>query len=110
MNIELASTGGWADPISIKADEITTIHNYLLSIVQELQTNAVPNIELLTQLDYYTAGKAKETVESSAEANERVLELLDHYDRISTLVIDSLQKMAEADKAIAAQIIAKLEG
>lgn len=111
MNIELASTGGASAPrISVAADEMTTIFSHLQSIVEELQANAVPNIELLKQLDYYTAGKAIKAVEASADANERVLELLDHYNRISTLVIDSLEKMIEADEAIAAQIIARLEG
>lgn len=111
MNIELASTGAAsALPINVEVEEMTTIYNYLQSIVEELLANAQPNIELLQQLNYYTAGKAKSAVEAADDANERILELVEHYNRISTLVVDSLEKMAEADAAIAEQIIARLEG
>ena len=57
----------------------------------------------------YIVGKFNTAMEVYAEANEKVLDLQDNYIRASTLVIDTLITMMEADAAIAKQIIAKLE-
>lgn len=94
--------------INIDPDEITTIYKLLLGIIMELETNATPNIEKLGNLHYYTAGKAKKSMEVYADANKKVLDLYDNYSRAGTLVIDILNTMIQADEAIAEQIIAKL--
>ncbi|MGE6260575.1 hypothetical protein ACQKCU_22290 [Heyndrickxia sporothermodurans] len=100
--------GGSSVLINVNPDEITTIYNYLDEITKELETNASPNIEKLGSLNYYTEGKAKKAMEVYAEANKKVMELYDNYNRASTLVIDILNTMMKADRAIAEQIIAKL--
>jgi len=94
--------------INIDPDEITTIYKLLLGIIMDLETNAAPNIEKLGNFHYYTAGKAKKTMEVYADANKKVLDLYDNYSRAGTLVIDILNTMIQADEAIAEQIIAKL--
>lgn len=96
--------------IAINPDEITTIYNQLLEIITELESNVTPNVEKLSQLNYYTDGKAKKAMEVYAEANEKVLDLQDNYMRASTLVIDILNTMIETDAKLAEQIIAKLGG
>lgn len=95
--------------ISIDADEITTIYQYLEKILQELDTNARPKIEKLGNTQYYTAGKAMKAMKVYQQANKKIMDLYDNYSRAETLVIDTLNKMMQADKAIAEQIIAKLE-
>ncbi|MCM3603316.1 hypothetical protein M3175_21590 [Robertmurraya korlensis] len=100
--------GGSSKLININPDEMTTIFKYLDKILNELESNAAPNIEKLGNLNYYTEGKAKKTMEVYAEANQKVMDLYDNYTRASTLVVDILNTMMEADAAIAEQIIAKL--
>ncbi|WP_066057185.1 hypothetical protein [Robertmurraya korlensis] len=100
--------GGSSKLININPDEMTTIFKYLDGILKELESNAAPNIEKLGNLNYYTEGKAKKTMEVYAEANQKVMDLYDNYTRASTLVVDILNTMMEADAAIAEQIIAKL--
>lgn len=105
----MSSGGGSAPLITINPDEMTTIHTSIQEIITELESNVTPNVEKLGQLKYYTDGKAKEAMEIYAEANQKVLDLQDNYIRASTLVIDTLNTMMEADAAIAEKIIAKLE-
>ncbi|NMD71591.1 hypothetical protein HHO41_14910 [Bacillus sp. DNRA2] len=100
-------TGG--AKILVNPDEITTIYNYLQEILTELKTNAEPNIQKLSNLDFYTDGKAMEVMKVYHEANEKVMDLSDQYIRASSLVIDILNTMMKADNEIAQQIIAKLE-
>src|SRR5690554_4520985 len=104
----MSNGGGSAPLITVNPDEMTTIHTSIQEIITELESNVTPNVEKLGQLKYYTDGKAKEAMEIYAEANEKVLDLQDNYVRASTLVIDTLMTMMEADAAIAEQIIAKL--
>ena len=94
--------------ININPDEMTTIFTFLQAIITELETNAAPNIEKLGNIDYYTEGKAKKTMEVYAEANQKVMDLYENYSRAAALVIDILNTMMQADEAIAEQIIAKL--
>jgi len=103
-----ADGGGSSLLININPDEMTTIFTFLQAIITELETNALPNIEKLGNIDYYTEGKAKKTMEVYAEANQKVIDLYDNYSRAATLVIDILNTMMQADEAIAEQIIAKL--
>jgi len=100
--------GGSSKLIYLNPDEMTNIFKYLDEILKELESNAAPNIEKLGNLNYYTEGKAKKTMEVYAEANQKVMELYDNYTRASTLVIDILNTMIQADAAIAEQIMAKL--
>jgi hypothetical protein len=103
-----AEGGGSSLLININPDEMTTIFTLLQAIITELETNATPNIEKLANIDYYTEGKAKKTMEVYTEANQKVMDLYDNYSRAGTLVIDILNTMMQADEAIAEQIIAKL--
>ncbi|MEN1967627.1 hypothetical protein WMZ97_06050 [Lentibacillus sp. N15] len=112
--VQLAVSGAGAGAgagvtIDISPDEITTIYNQLQDIITELESNTTPNIEKLGKLNFYKAGKAKESMEVFADANEKLNDLYENYVRASTLVIDVLNKMIEADQAVAEQIIAKLE-
>lgn len=100
--------GGGAPRITVDPDEITTIYNYLQDIITELESQVEPNIIKLSELNFYTAGKAKEAMDAYADANEKIMDLYDNYVRISTIVVDILNKMIETDEAIAEQIIAKL--
>lgn len=100
--------GGSSLLININPDEITTIFKLLQGIITELETNAIPNIEKLGSIDYYTEGKAKKTMEVYGEANQKVMDLYDNYSRAATLVVDILNTMIQTDEAIAEQIIAKL--
>lgn len=100
--------GGSASLINVNTDEMTTIFTYLQEIITELESNAASSIEKLGNIDFYTEGKAKKTMEVYAEANEKIMDLYDNYSRASTLVIDILNTMMEADQEIAEQIIAKL--
>lgn len=110
MNIHTASVGGGSGSlISINPDEITTIFNHLQAIVSDLESNVVPNVKKLKRVNYYSAGKAMKAVEASKDANNKTLDLLDHYYRVSSLVVETLQSMIEADEAIAERIIAALE-
>ncbi len=102
-------TSGGGTTINVRADELTSIYTKLEAIITELESNAVPNISTLGELNYYEAGKAKEAMEVYTDANKKMLDLYDNYMRASTLVIDTLNAMIEADQAIAEQIIAKLE-
>lgn len=109
MNIERLSATGTGSTVSVHADELTSVFLKLEAIVTELETNALPNISKLGELNFYEAGKAKEAMEVYAEANQKMADLFDNYLRASTLVIDTLNQMMETDQAIAEQIIARLE-
>jgi hypothetical protein len=108
-DIVRTSAVGSGTAINVRADELTSIYTKLEGIITELESNAVPNISRLSELDYYEEGKAKEAMEVYAEANQKMLDLFDNYMRASALVIDVLNTMMEADQAIAEQIIARLE-
>ncbi|AZU60155.1 hypothetical protein [Neobacillus mesonae] len=101
--------GGSGLLININPDEITTIYKHLLAIITELENNAVPNIERLGNIDYYTEGKAQKTMAVYPEANRKVMDLYDNYSRAAALVVDILNTMIQTDENIAQQIIAKLE-
>jgi len=103
-----AADGGSGVLINMDPDELTTIIQYLKKIAEELQQNAIPNIEKLGNLGYYTSGKAKKAMEIYPKANEKILDLVENYERASSLVYDILIKMIQTDEAIAEQIIAKL--
>ncbi len=105
-----AQGGSGGQKIHVNPDEITTIYKQLEAIINELETNAMPNIQKLGSLNFYTEGKAMKAMEVYPEANQKVSDLLDHYIRAETLVIDILNTMMQADKEIAEQIIGKLEG
>ena len=107
-NAHLASTGGGSVPINIEADEITSMYQQLESILIEFESNVLPNVEQLGDSQFYTAGKAKEAMDVYHEANTKVMEIYNHYERASMLVIETLNDMMEADAAIASQIIGKL--
>lgn len=68
-----------------------------------------PGYRKIKDTNFYKAGKAMEAMEAYPDANEKFMELQDHYARISTLVIHTLEKMIETDEAIAAKIIEALE-
>lgn len=101
--------GGGSGTIDVNPDEITTVFNYLNRILSELEETAIPNIKKLSSLDYYTAGRAMKAMAVYDEANEKIMDLYDHYSRAATLVMDILLTMMEVDQQIAEQIIAKLE-
>ncbi len=101
--------GGGSGTIDINPDEMASIYNYLHKILSELENTAAANIKKLSGLDYYTAGKAKDAMKVYDEANEKIMELYDHYSRASALIVDVLNTMIELDENIAKQIIAKLE-
>jgi|SRR5690625_4922695 len=103
------SAAGGGTTINVRADELTSIFTKMEDIITELESNAVPNINRLSELNYYEEGKAKEAMEVYAEANQKMLDLFDNYTRASSLVIDVLNSMIEADEEIAEQIIASLE-
>ncbi|MFP7493409.1 hypothetical protein SFC66_06425 [Terribacillus saccharophilus] len=95
--------------ITINPEQLTNVFNQLLAIVQELETNALPAIEEISDTAFYTDGKAKDAMDVYAEANRKFLELMLHYDRIATLVNDTLLQMALTDRLIADRIIAAME-
>lgn len=101
-------TGSRSGKIHMDPDELATIIKYLEAIFKELETNAVPNIQKLKNIEFYTAGKAKNAMQVYPQANEKVLDLKDHYIRSSSLVFDILDKMIKTDKDLAEQVIAKL--
>lgn len=108
-NTHIQATGGGSGPrIKVDVDEITFIYQQIESILIEFEENVLPNIEQLSELTFYEAGKAKETMDAYKEANAKILEIYQHYDRAATLVIDTLNKMMATDREIAMEIIEKL--
>lgn len=105
----MAGGGGVRAEINIDVDEITLIYQQIESILSEFDETIIPSIEKLKANDFYTSGKAKETMEAFPEANEKITEIYNHYARASLLVIETLTSMMEADRTIALEIIEKLE-
>lgn len=95
--------------ITINPEQMTDVYNRLLSIVTELQTNAIPAIQEIMGLEFYKEGKAIDAIAAYPEANEKFLELMEHYSRISTLVNDTLYQMMQTDTFAAVRIMAALE-
>ena len=95
--------------ITVDPIEITDIYKQLMAIMEDLQSNAVPAIENIKSTKFYQEGKAMEAIEAYPEANDKFMELQDHYARISSLVIETLNTMIETDEAIALKIIDALE-
>ena len=110
MHNRVMDAGGGGLLIETRADELTDIYQQLIGIMAELEKNAVPNILKLTEVKFYTAGKAMDTMEAFPKANARIQDLYDHYTRASTLVTEILQTMIETDEALAERIITKLGG
>ncbi|MFC4620336.1 hypothetical protein ACFO4N_16660 [Camelliibacillus cellulosilyticus] len=104
----ITDSGGQGLTINVDPGEMATICKYLDAIFVELETRAVPNLEKLNQIHYYTAGKAKKAVKIDAKANRKVMDLYDHYNRASALVMDILGTMMETDQAMAEQIREKM--
>lgn len=98
-----------AGNISISPEEMTAIVKQLDEIMTELQSNALPAIETLKNLEFYKEGKAIEAIQAYPEAINKFMELSDNYGRASTLVFDTLQTMIETDEQIAQRIIEALE-
>lgn len=102
--------GGSAAPkIEVSVDDITLIYQQIESILNEFESNVMPNVESLGNNDFYTSGKAQEAMEAFQDANEKVLEVFGHYNRAAILVIEVLEEMMGIDEQIALQIIEKLE-
>ncbi|MFJ6413332.1 MULTISPECIES: hypothetical protein [Terribacillus] len=95
--------------ITVDPIEITDMYKQLMAIMEDLQSNAVPAIENIKNTKFYQEGKAMEAIEAYPEANDKFMELQDHYARISSLVIETLNTMIETDEAIALKIIDALE-
>ncbi len=102
--------GGSSLKVLMNPDELMEVITYLNDIFTEIETKAMPNIEKLGSLKFYTDGKAKEAMEVYAEANLKVQDLFDHYYRASSLVFDILETMVQTDSALAEQIWAKFGG
>ncbi|EUJ33937.1 hypothetical protein MFLO_01925 [Listeria floridensis FSL S10-1187] len=102
--------GGYtsSNGITINPEEMTHIAKDLLAIAGEFEHVIGPAINTLKSANYVTAGDAKKTMESVPDANERVLELRDHYERSSTLVFQILNEMVQADEKIGQEIAAAL--
>lgn len=94
--------------INVNPDEMTTIYKALQEILTELETHAAPAIKKLSSTHFYTEGKAMKAMEVYPQANEKVMDLYNHYTRAASLVTEILNTMIETDEAIAEQIIAKL--
>lgn len=110
-NVQLSDGGGGSSKmVLMNPDELMQILTYLNDIFTEIENNAMPSIEKLGSLKFYTDGKAKETMEVYAEANLKVQDLFDQYFRASSLVNDICQTMMETDSALAEQIWAKFGG
>src|SRR5690625_527828 len=108
-NLHTLDAGGGGVKININVDEITSIYQKMEAILVEFENNIFPADEQIGNLNFYEAGKAKKAMEVYKEANAKVTEIYNHYDRASTLVIDTLNQMMAADREIALQIIEKLE-
>ena len=107
-NVHLSDGGGGSGKtVLMNPDELVEVITYLEKIFTEIETKALPNIEKLGNLKFYTDGKAKETMEVYAEANMKLQDLFDHYYRASSLVYDILNTMIQTDSDLAKQIAAK---
>ena len=108
-NVQLSDGGGGSGKtVLMNPDELVEVITYLEEIFTEIETKALPNIEKLGNLKFYTDGKAKDTMEVYAEANMKIQDLFDHYYRASSLVYDILNTMVQTDSDLAKQIAAKL--
>lgn len=112
--VEMASFGGGSagstsEKIHVKADELTEVYNQLNTMFEDLNLHLNFYINKIKDNTFYTAGEAKETVDTLGEANEKFLELVDHYNRASTLITFSLNEMMENDEAVAERIIGNLK-
>src|SRR5690625_1033651 len=101
--------GGAAPKIEVSVDDITLIYQQLESILNEFEMNIMPKVKSLGNNDFYTSGKAQDTMEAFQDANDRVLEIFGHYNSAAMLVVETLEEMMGIDEAIALQIIEKLE-
>lgn len=95
--------------IEMRASEITTICNQLQRVITELETNAIDQIDKIENIQFYREGKAKATIEAYTSANKKIIEMLEHYQRAQTLIIDVLEQMMRTDQEIATKIIESLE-
>ncbi|MBC1521687.1 hypothetical protein ACSMFR_12690 [Listeria aquatica] len=102
------SGAGGSGTISINPDELTHIANELMAIANEFESVIAPAIKNINQQNYVTAGKAKKAMKKVSDANDRVLELQDHYSRASSLVFETLNAMIQADQEVGEKIIASL--
>ncbi|MFP7492935.1 hypothetical protein SFC66_04025 [Terribacillus saccharophilus] len=95
--------------ITINPEQMTDVFNQLMAIVTELQSNALPAIDEIAATEFYKQGNAKDAIAAYPEANEKFLELMQHYNRIATLVNDTLYQMIMTDEYLAIRIKAALE-
>lgn len=110
-NLQMSDGGGGSSQmVLMNPDELMEVITYLNEIFTEIETRALPNIEKLGNVKFYTDGKAKEAMEVYAEANIKIQDLFDHYYRASSLVFDILNTMIQTDSALAEQIRAKFGG
>lgn len=105
----MLGVGGGAPKIEMSAAEITNLFNQLQRIVVELETNALSQIDNIDRTTFYKAGKAQAAINVHTDANNKIIELYNHYQRAQTLLMETLEKMIVADQAIASQIIERLE-
>ncbi|WP_099223942.1 hypothetical protein [Listeria costaricensis] len=108
MAQQAVSGPGAGSTIDINPDELTHIANELIAIADEFESIIKPAVKSLKSNKYLTEGAAKKAMDKVPKANERVLELEDHYNRASTLVFETLESMIQADEAIGQQIISAL--
>ncbi|WP_088840578.1 hypothetical protein [Listeria sp. ILCC797] len=100
---------GASSTIEINPDEMTHIAKELLAMANEFESVIQPAVTKLKSTKYVTAGEAKKAMAKVDEANERVMELKDHYERSSSLVFDILNTMVQADQEVAEKVIAALQ-
>jgi len=104
-----SGTGSSSEKIHVKADELSEVYKQLNTIVEDLDLHLNLYIKKIKSNTFYTFGEAKKTIDSLGDANEKFLELVDQYNRASTLVSFSLNEMMENDDAIAKRIIGNLQ-
>jgi len=90
--------------IVIRDEEHKEISTQLKAIRDELDQKLNSAIAKMKGTTFYTAGKAKETVDLLGTINNKFLELVDHYEFAAKAVTHSLDTMNEQDQMIGSQI------
>lgn len=95
--------------IEIDPTEIINIGRQLEKITSELETNAMQKIYEIDATKFYLDGQALRTMNELTSANERIIEVYEHYQRAQILVLDILDEMMQKDQEIANKIFKELE-
>lgn len=94
--------------IYMDPNEMVHIIKEMQGIAKEFQHTIAPALKKIEAIQYVEEGKAKKAMKHVPQANKRVLELQDHYERAATLIVTVVNAMIAADREVGEQITKSL--